>query len=584
MADALPHALDAEKAVLSGVLLEPSTLDAVREVVAAADFASPAHARLFETLQAIRADGEPIELTTLAARLARESKLDAVGGPLALAEIADYAATTANVSHHARTIRLRAIDREIVAAARRIAEVPDDARAHARLAELRERVAALDAGTRRDSLKSLAFSGERMLALLDRPAPPPIEAGRPAAGHLTVLLAPAMTGKTALELWLAMSRAAGVAPWPGVAARPAARVLVVSIDEAAEQVARRARSLSVFHPAGPLEQYAHHLVVVGPDREGDPEALEALRLDARGFATLARWLEEAEREGHPFAEVYLDAYADLLPLGASENSNEEATRIGGALERLAVRFGCAITLLHHVGKPKADAPKDEPGDVRFIGRGASALAAKARVVMALEVVPGAPHLRRIRTATNLGPAPKPALFQVAAENADGEALLYWRPAADVIRDPRDLLASGEAITTNDLARRLAGDDLAADREPTGDLKRLAAQLRERWREAGLVRVSNGKRGAKLIEISIGPTRLDRAETGGLVEPIATGPTGLHVVEPSVAARSSGSAAREGDQSRGPVEALPVDRLLAFLDDLREAGVLLDDDAREEIRA
>src|SRR5262249_18720011 len=63
--------------------------------------------------------------------------------------------------------------------------------------------------------ESVAFTGKRLTALLDRPAPPPIYSAIPAPGHLTLLVAPALTGKTSLSCKLALARAAGVAPWTG---------------------------------------------------------------------------------------------------------------------------------------------------------------------------------------------------------------------------------------------------------------------------------------------------------------------------------------------------------------------------------
>jgi hypothetical protein len=360
-----------------------------------------------------------------------------------------------------------------------------------------EQAVQVDMGER--SLDAIAFSGERLLALLDRPKPPPVEAGRPVPGHFTLLVAPPFVGKSGLIYWNAMARAAGVSPWSGAEARPAGRVLIYSLDEAPEQVVRRMNGLATFHQAGRLERYAERLNVIGPDRDLDPEALDGLRFDAHGIATLTRWLEDAERAGKPFEEVYIDAFSDMIPIGETENSNEEATRIGGALERLAVRLGCAIVLLHHTGKPKTE-NGDELPDVRFLGRGASALAAKARCVMSLEPMSGMPHLRRMRTATNLGPAPRSTLFEVCSENAATEELIYFKPTADPTdRDPREFLMPGQPISTNDLARLLAGG-LDSDQEPPGEMKKSAAALRESWRTAGKVSVTPGKKGAKMIEL------------------------------------------------------------------------------------
>ena len=355
---------------------------------------------------------------------------------------------------------------------------------------------------RRPALSSISFSGKNLLELADRPPLDDLHAGIPVRGHFNLKIAPPMTGKTTWAEWIAMAIAAGVAPWEDAPVLGPGRVMMVSLDEAPEQVSRRMRGLAVFHPAGLLERYADNIEVIGPDREVNPSALDALRFEEfGGLAILDHWLEEAEREDRRFVYVFVDAYADVLPLDKSENSNEEATRIGGALERIAVRRGPGITVLHHTGKPKLDAG-DELPDVRFLGRGASALAAKARVVSSLEQVAGMPHLRRIRTVTNLGRPPKPLTLQVCAEDSEPGELLYFRfhdPLA--AHSPHELLAPGEAISTNQLAWRLAGKEPETGKSPPGEMKNLATQLRERWRAAGLVVVIPGPKKSKLIHLA-----------------------------------------------------------------------------------
>jgi hypothetical protein len=358
-------------------------------------------------------------------------------------------------------------------------------------------------------LEALAFTGPRLLELLTRPAPPPLEPGLPAEGHVTLMVAPPMTGKTTWALWLAMARAAGCAPWKGTNALEPGRVLLLSLDEAPEQVARRMNGLAIFHPAGRLERYAHRIAVVGPDRDVAPETLDALRFDSAGLKLLAEWIETTVAAGEPFRDCYVDAYADMLPLGETENSNELATIIGGTLERIAVTTGAAVTLLHHTGKPpkptggkaQATAPAAPP-DLRFLARGASALAAKARLVLALDVPAGLPHVRRIRAATNLSRAPRPLLLQVCADAEDSEEILYFKhhdPLGD--REIEDLLQPGEILSTTDLAWRLSGEEPQEGATPPGELKRQAAALREQWRRAGLVTVTAGPRGAKMIALA-----------------------------------------------------------------------------------
>jgi hypothetical protein len=348
-------------------------------------------------------------------------------------------------------------------------------------------------------LPSISFTGQRLLDLLNRVAPEPVYAGVPVPGHFSLWVAPSFTGKSSAQYWGAMARASGVAPWDGAPARPSGRVLIYSIDEAPEQVVRRMNGLARSHPAGRLERYAKNLEIIGPDREVDPDSLESLRFDEAGLATLSRWIDEAEAESSPFDEVYVDAYADVIPLGESENSNEEATRIGGALERLAVKTGAAIVMLHHAGKPRQD-KGDSGTDVRWLGRGASALAAKARIVMSLEEVAGMPHLRRMRTITNLGKAPKDTLFQVCPPESDGEELLYFRPHDPIgTYKPEDFL-SDEFITTNALAWALSGKEREKNKNAPGDCSNLATQLREEWFRRGLIEVEPGPNRSKLMRL------------------------------------------------------------------------------------
>ncbi len=142
-----PHDLGAEKAVLSSLMqMGP---DASREVLAAVnaqDFYHPSHQILFSGISAVHDSGRPVDLITLSEHLTLQKQLDAVGGPVALAELADFVATTVNVDHHVRIVRDKAIERERADLLRRAAadysqEIP------ARLAALDAKVAALAAGS-----------------------------------------------------------------------------------------------------------------------------------------------------------------------------------------------------------------------------------------------------------------------------------------------------------------------------------------------------------------------------------------------------------------------------------------------------
>jgi replicative DNA helicase len=115
-----PHDVEAEKAVLSAILLDNDVIHSVVTEVRSEDFYHPSHQMLFRSMVRLRDENEPVDLVTLAAYLKSEGLLDGIGGPVALAEIADYEATPANVLHYARIVRDRSIKRSLISTASEI--------------------------------------------------------------------------------------------------------------------------------------------------------------------------------------------------------------------------------------------------------------------------------------------------------------------------------------------------------------------------------------------------------------------------------------------------------------------------------
>jgi replicative DNA helicase len=118
----LPHDLEVEKAVLSALLLDNQAIHTVLTEVKPEDFYHPAHQQLYRAMLVLQDENEPVDLHTLSDYLNTRKLLDALGGPVFLAEIADYEATAANVVQHARILRDKSIKRSLIAVATEIAE------------------------------------------------------------------------------------------------------------------------------------------------------------------------------------------------------------------------------------------------------------------------------------------------------------------------------------------------------------------------------------------------------------------------------------------------------------------------------
>lgn len=108
-----PQSLDAEKAVLGCIILDPPKADAVAEVLRPEDFYAAAHGLLYRHLLAARDANRWIDVGLLVDRLKAAGDLEAVGGLSALAEIAHTQATSAAAVYHARIVRERA-DRRVL--------------------------------------------------------------------------------------------------------------------------------------------------------------------------------------------------------------------------------------------------------------------------------------------------------------------------------------------------------------------------------------------------------------------------------------------------------------------------------------
>jgi replicative DNA helicase len=118
----LPSDIEMEKAVLSALLRDNRAVHAVLNEVKPEDFYHPAHQQLYQAMLTLQDSNLPVDLHTLGNHLNEQKLLDAIGGPVYLAELFDYEATAANVVHHARIVRQKAVKRSLIAVATEIVE------------------------------------------------------------------------------------------------------------------------------------------------------------------------------------------------------------------------------------------------------------------------------------------------------------------------------------------------------------------------------------------------------------------------------------------------------------------------------
>jgi len=109
-----PHSPDAEQAVLGAVFVRPAILDDLAGVVRPDDFYSPAHQSIFAGMGRLAAAAKAVDLVTLGDELSRMGKLDEVGGPVYLAELARAAVFPAHGIQSAKIVSAMAARRRLI--------------------------------------------------------------------------------------------------------------------------------------------------------------------------------------------------------------------------------------------------------------------------------------------------------------------------------------------------------------------------------------------------------------------------------------------------------------------------------------
>lgn len=106
-------ALDLEKAVLGSLLVDKGAYHRIESIVDAKAFYSGQNRVIFEAIQKLHNEAQPIDILTVKNRLDKEGNLAIAEGVTYLTEIIQGVASSANIEVHARIIQQKYIMREI---------------------------------------------------------------------------------------------------------------------------------------------------------------------------------------------------------------------------------------------------------------------------------------------------------------------------------------------------------------------------------------------------------------------------------------------------------------------------------------
>jgi replicative DNA helicase len=117
-----PYSLEAEQAVLGGLMLDNQTWDQVTQVLQSEDFYQPAHQFIFETLTTLSQKMQPFDVVTIVEQLKTAQQLDKVGGEVFIFELANNTPSVANVKAYADIVREKSVLRQLIQVAQQVAD------------------------------------------------------------------------------------------------------------------------------------------------------------------------------------------------------------------------------------------------------------------------------------------------------------------------------------------------------------------------------------------------------------------------------------------------------------------------------
>ncbi len=117
-----PHSVEAEQAVLGGLLLSNQSWDRVGDVISDSDFYRADHRILWRTITQLVEENRPADVLTVSEALKNNGELADVGGLAYLHQLASSTPSAANVRRYAEIVRERAIVRKLAEVGTTIAD------------------------------------------------------------------------------------------------------------------------------------------------------------------------------------------------------------------------------------------------------------------------------------------------------------------------------------------------------------------------------------------------------------------------------------------------------------------------------
>mgnify|MGYP001596331193 FL=1 len=118
-----PHNKEAETAVLGSLMIDPSAMMRVADILEPDDFYHSEHRLIYATLQELFERAAPLDIVAVSNRLEEKTQLEQAGGASMLAAIVNAVATSSGVEHYATLVKQKRVRRDLIATSHYINEL-----------------------------------------------------------------------------------------------------------------------------------------------------------------------------------------------------------------------------------------------------------------------------------------------------------------------------------------------------------------------------------------------------------------------------------------------------------------------------
>jgi replicative DNA helicase len=121
-----PQNIEAEEAILGGILLDPEAIGRVMEILSPEAFYIATHRDIYRAALDLNGRGQPTDLMTITLWLRDHNKLDKVGGQSRLAQLVDRTVSAANIDQYATLVMDKYTRRVLIQTGGEIAQLGYD--------------------------------------------------------------------------------------------------------------------------------------------------------------------------------------------------------------------------------------------------------------------------------------------------------------------------------------------------------------------------------------------------------------------------------------------------------------------------